>query len=231
LTAAQAITHEYSRADALSAVAAHLPVDQQAAVLTQALTAAQAITDEWRRADALSAVAARLPVDQPQLLRQALFTAQAITDERGRAHALSAVAARLPVDQQAAVLRQALFTAQAIPDEQFRADALSTVAAHLPVDQPQLLTEALHITWRTATEGAAAAALEHLATHWHSIARTLGRSERVLVSQTLRAFSRVQRFVCLEAIAALAPVIARLGGAGALQGVVEAMDDTARWWP
>jgi len=94
LAAAQAIQDEYTRALALSDVAARLPVDQQPAVLAQALAAAQAIQDESSRAEALSAVAARLPADQTDLLAQALAAARAIQDEDSRARALSAVAAQ-----------------------------------------------------------------------------------------------------------------------------------------
>jgi hypothetical protein len=74
---ALAIPNEYYRAQALSALASHLPEP----LLRQAL----AIPDEHHRANALSALAPRLPAP---LLPQALDAALAIHDDDDRAQAL-----------------------------------------------------------------------------------------------------------------------------------------------
>ena len=60
LTAATAITDDHARAQALTALAPHLPADQQPRA-GQALTAATAITDDSARAQALTALAPHLP--------------------------------------------------------------------------------------------------------------------------------------------------------------------------
>jgi hypothetical protein len=51
------------------------------------------------------------------------------------------------------------------------------------------------------------------------------------LTATLRAFARQPRERLLEALAALAPVLAELGGAPALDDVAEAVILTGEWWP
>ncbi|MEH2238265.1 NB-ARC domain-containing protein, partial [Nostoc sp.] len=129
LAAARTIQSEYSRADALSALAEKLPE-----VLPEALAAATAIQDKYYRANALSALAEKLP---PELLPEALAAARAIQDENYRANALSALAEKLPE-----VLPEALAAARAIQDENYRANALSALAEKLPEVLPEALAAA-----------------------------------------------------------------------------------------
>jgi hypothetical protein len=74
-------------------LAVHLPPEQRAQVLSEALTAAQAIDDESNRASALSALAPHL---LPEQLSQALKASLAISEDSPRASALSALAPHSP---------------------------------------------------------------------------------------------------------------------------------------
>ena len=51
------------------------------------------------------------------------------------------------------------------------------------------------------------------------------------LSVTLSAFAGARRANLLGAIAALLPVIHRLGGEEAVRGTAQAIIDTAKWWP
>ena len=163
LAAATAITDDYSRARALTALAPQLPPDQRASVLAQALAAATAITDDYSRAEALTALAPQLPPDQrASVLAQALAAATAITDERWRARALTDLAPQLPPDQRASVLAQALAAATAITHDYLRAEALTALAEHLP---PDLLAQALAAATAITDDYSRAEALTGLAEH------------------------------------------------------------------
>ncbi|QIR41252.1 hypothetical protein HCG51_05095 [Tolypothrix sp. PCC 7910] len=146
-TAARSIQDEYSRVDALSALAENLPPE----LLQEALATACSIQDEYSRASALSALAENLP---PELLQEALTTARSIQDEYSRASALSALAENLPE-----VLPEALTAALSIQSEYFRASALSALAENLPEVLPEALTAARLIQ----DESARARALRALA--------------------------------------------------------------------
>ena len=155
LEAATAIRNDNTRAQALAALAPHLPADQQA----RALEAATAIRDGDTRARVLTALAPHLPADQ---MDAALEAATAIRDDRARVQALTALAPHLPADQQPAAVASALDTAIAIRNEHARADALTALAPHLPPDQ---LARALEAATAIRNEHARADALTALASH------------------------------------------------------------------
>jgi hypothetical protein len=163
LSIAIAIPDDYYRAKLLSVLAPLLPVDQELAVLTQAVTAATAISDDTHRAGMLVQLAPLLPADQqPAVLARALAAASADAGEAAataiasgsdvnpsafvadRVLILTALAPLLPADQQSDVLAQALSVANAIPDAYFRSEALTVVGSYLPADQQSaVLVQAL----------------------------------------------------------------------------------------
>jgi hypothetical protein len=223
----------------LAAVAAALPSGQRPAVLARALAVAQAIMDNRQRANALAAVADRLPSEQrPAVLAQALAAAQAFMQEEWRwsdtpaeaAFILEEVSERLASDQ-SELLARVLAAAQRIPDERWRAWALRAVATRLPSDQSELLAQAWQALVQVAGADWSADALAVLVNNWSGLSAATGKTEAGLLSETLRAFSRAGRSQCLAALGALAPLFDRLGGPPALQGVAQAIADTAKWWP
>ncbi|WP_099072324.1 NB-ARC domain-containing protein [Nostoc linckia] len=149
LTAARAIQDEFSRVEALSALADKLPPE----LLPEALTAAKAIEDEFSRTYALSALADKLP---PELLPEALTAAKAIEDEDFRTYFLSALADKLPPE----LLPEVLTAAKAIEDKDFCTYALSALADKLP---PELLPEALAAARAIPYDSSRAKALSALA--------------------------------------------------------------------
>jgi len=73
--------------------------------------------------------------------------------------------------------------------------------------------------------------MKYLAEHWEAIAQSNNRSEFAELSLTLHAFAPAERGILLAAISALTPVIVKLGGQKAIRETVQAIVDTARWWP
>jgi hypothetical protein len=155
LAAAKAIGDERQRADALAALAPHLPPDERTKTLGEALAAARTIFGgyEIQRARALAALAPQLP---PELLGEALAAAQVVGDEGGRAEALAALAPHLPPE----LLGEALAAAKAVGDERIRVQALAVLAPYLP---PELLGEALTAARDIVSEYVRAEALAALA--------------------------------------------------------------------
>ena len=151
LSTALAISNEWQRADALSALAPHL----DAALLPTALTATLALQEKPQRAKALGALAPHLNAIPSST---ALAAALALSDERQRADALGALAPHLD----AALLPTALTAALALSDERQRADALSALAPHLDA---ALLPTALTATLALQEKPQRAKALGALAPH------------------------------------------------------------------
>ncbi|MBD2338875.1 hypothetical protein H6G64_18025 [Calothrix sp. FACHB-156] len=241
LATARAIQDEYSRADALRALADKLPE-----VLPEALAAARAIQDEYSRASALRALADKLP---PELLPEALAAARAIQDEYSRADALSALADKLPevlpealaaaraiqseryrasalralADKLPEVLPEALAAARAIQDERYRASALRALADKLP----EVLPEALAAARAIQSEYSRAYALSALADKLPQMP-----SARLfpLWQDTIHQLSFRTRPNLLSDIKALFPVIFALGSEVATAEVARAIIDVGRWW-
>ncbi|RMF22823.1 MAG: hypothetical protein D6765_13835, partial [Bacteroidetes bacterium] len=92
LDIAREIVDERYRAEALAALAPHLPEKKRQEVLREALEVARAIENEGNRAEALSALTPHLP---EALLSEALDVAREIEEEMLRAWALAALAPRL----------------------------------------------------------------------------------------------------------------------------------------
>ena len=172
LSAAQEVSDPLARAEALAAIALHLPdaereAPQEEAVRAarEALGPARAISDPIARAEALAAIALHLPDaerEAPQeeavrAAREALGPARAISDPIARAEALAAIALHLPdaergAPQEGAVraAREALGPARAISDPIARAEALAAIASHLPdAEREAPLEEAVRAArWR-----------------------------------------------------------------------------------
>jgi hypothetical protein len=81
---------------ALSALASHLPMEQRAEVLADALTVAESIKDRFSRVHAFGRLAPHLPMEQrAEVLADALTVARLIEDPSARAYALSQLAPHL----------------------------------------------------------------------------------------------------------------------------------------
>jgi hypothetical protein len=117
-----------ARADALSALVPHLPLE----LLPHALAAARAIRGTGARAEALGALAPYLP---PELLRKALAAARALRHAQPRSKALLTLAPLLDAKERRTVLRQALVATRAIENGRERARMLETLAPLLNAEE------------------------------------------------------------------------------------------------
>jgi hypothetical protein len=188
------------------------------------LEVARAVRDEGQRSGALAALAPRLP---GPLLAEALELARAIGDEQQRSGALAALAAQLA---ELGFPSESLEVARAVRDEGQRSGALAAVARLLAEGpaRDQALQEALEAALAVRDEGQRFEALAALGPHLATISPTALNS---IWHQTLRLLVTRSRSELLADLVALVPVIAALGGAGAVIGMRRAIRDVGRWWP
>ncbi len=122
----------YSRAEALIALAPHLPES----LLPDALTAASQIEDQYYRVRALIRLALRLPLEQQaSVWTQAFAAATQITNVYNRVEVLTSIIPHLPNEQQATVGAQTLTAVDSIDSALYRAKALIALAPYLPNEQ------------------------------------------------------------------------------------------------
>ena len=209
LAAATAISDDHFRSRALAGLAPHLPAD----LLSQALAAAIAMPNDYFRAEALSGLAPHL---LPHLHPRALAAASAMDSDMFAANALSGLAPYLPADLHA----RALTRVKTMTGWRFRASVLTGLAPHMPAD---LLVEAIAATPKTSLE-----TIKAILDRGSSILSV--KDERFL--DLLRACFRIAaRSSCLYVIALMSSAIDELGGPGAIQEGVNAIEDVHRWWP
>ncbi|NPA91581.1 MAG: hypothetical protein GXO55_09070, partial [Chloroflexi bacterium] len=168
------------RAEALAALAPHLPED----LMAQALGAARMIASDRYRAEALAALAPHLPQD---LMAQALVAARKIRDQDHRALALAALAPHLPQD----LMAQALDAARKIESAQYRAKALAALAPRL-AELPLL---ELYPLWRETLPALARRTRKDLLADiraLHPVIHKLGGEEAI--AETARAIIDVGRW-------------------------------------
>jgi hypothetical protein len=202
LAAAQAISEEGERAQAIAAFAPHLDGVQREQALALGLAAVHARGwYRWNRAEVLAALADNL---SGELLTQGLASIQAISDEPARAEWLTALAPRLDDVQREQALAQELAAAQAIGDKLARAKVLAALAPHLSGAQREqafaqglAAAQAIEHGWDSVQSEALAALAPHL-------------SGELLVQGVVAAKAIGDHSPRAKALAALAP---RLSGA------------------
>jgi hypothetical protein len=133
LLVARGIDDAWRRTEALTGIAARLPVGVEPSALSEALSAARGIDDERERALALSAIVPLLSAEaQPNVLSEALSAADSVAAGWSRGEALAEVVMWLPVEHALAVARR-------IDHTGWRVHALVTVARRLPTEKRTLL--------------------------------------------------------------------------------------------
>jgi hypothetical protein len=193
-------------------------------------------------------------VQRAQILNEA---AQAARGSLRHACTLTEVSSRLAGEQRSQGLAEALNAACAIGDESDRAYVLAEVAQRL-AGEPDLLLDALDATCDIANRSAYAYALVAVvrqlareAPLWSPRPDMSGAADPSedrpdssstladwqapprgypLFAWILDAASDLPRAPLLSLVKALAPAIAALGGAEAMQEADDAIRDTARWW-
>jgi formylglycine-generating enzyme required for sulfatase activity len=179
LAAIGAIQNNDRLANALTALAPHLPAE----LMGEALGIALSLPDEGARVAGLQALAPYLPQD---LLAEALAAARTIDNAYIRVFALGALAPHLPERQRDEALAEALATARTLANAYIRVRALGELAPHLP--QPQrdaVLAEALAAASTLDNAPNRAYALVALAPHLPEVQRNQALSEALAVARTL----------------------------------------------
>jgi phosphoribosyl-ATP pyrophosphohydrolase len=223
LTDARAIEDAADRACALAGLALRLLAPSRGEVRKEALALARSVAGQRSRADALARVVPGLdPQDGARIAREALAVAR-----EGHSVPAELVVALLPVLTEAerdCELRAALDGARQGDDRQ-RAATVSRLVRHLP---PALLERALETAIAIANWPARRGVLAELSSRLVELpAVTLAP----LWFRALKASAARSRPDLLADLQALGPVIAALGGAGAIDETVRAIYDTGRWWP
>jgi len=211
LSAARTITNETARARVLTSLAPHLPEP----LMTEALSAARAITDETARAEALIDLAPHLP---ELLMAEALSTARAIAYEYARAHALAGLAPRLPD----LLIAEALSAARAITNDNPRAEALTSLSSHLA---NELRIEVFSVSFSVAE----LSVIRQIMAMWSK--NNFVEFQVGLWTEKLHTSARNIRFVLLDDLIALLPLIEHLGGKSAIEDFFYALHDIMTWWP
>jgi hypothetical protein len=245
LQTALAIEEPSAREVALNALAPLLPEE----LAERAFGATKEVTPEFVAAGALAALAPRLP---ERALPEAFELAEQMHPS-SRATALAALVPRMPraeaivaaAELQGGPYRaQALLAlspwseeelpavlpaARAIEEPVWHARVLLALrpAATAPLSE-QLLDEALDATGRIPFEEPRS---ETLAT---ALPQLVALPRQALLPRWRRLLSALEarsRADVLSAVAALAPVLKRIGGDEAVQESVDAIRDVAAWWP
>lgn len=192
------------------------------------------IQNEYARAEALIGLG---PYLSESLLSEALAATRMIEKESVRAQALRGLALHLPDTLRTIALQEALTAIQAIQNEDSRANTLLGLAPHLP---ESLLAElASYLPEALLPEALATArAIENVEYRAKSLVGLLPRfvelSHPAILSlwqELLEAWNRRSRQALLSDLQVLTPVIAKLGGDGAIVELYHAIQDVGRWWP
>ncbi|MEV0560988.1 hypothetical protein [Dactylosporangium sp. NPDC050588] len=238
-----------SEVDLLAGIAAHLPPGQRPAVAARATELALALAAPDSRAKALAKAVRHLPPDQreatiaavlsedgprppsvllaalapylpAELQRQAVAAVAAIRHPETRAQRFVELVRRLPDE----LLPDAAAAAGADPSRFWRAELLARLADRLT---PELLAAALpavgrgHFPARAFAERAQALV----------DADPSPERVRLAVEVLRRALPEHRTYGSLAAVGALAGTIVRVGGPGAAQGVLDAIDEVQARWP
>ncbi|MBI3944986.1 MAG: hypothetical protein HY321_03640 [Armatimonadetes bacterium] len=211
LAMARRIRRGERREKALAALEARLlPVDSG-----EALAAVRRMEDEDERAERLAALAPRLP---KPLLSEAVEVARAIQDPGVRGWALAALTGYLDDVLKRRAVCETMVAVESLADEEERADILVELAPHLP--EPQR---------REALGGILALGrAEDLAALAPVLAQFPPAELHPLWQGVLQALAKRGTPCLLEGLAALAPVLAALGGPmGACEVAAMVVGDSA----
>jgi len=208
LLAAAAEAVPDARADALVALAPHIPDE----LLSDALAVASVTNDPDARVKALAAF---LPHLRGELRMRAHADAIAAADSaQNRAQALAALAPHMPENERAGAVADALMAAYASNNDEAKAEVISTLAPHLP---EELLVSAIAMGSTMREPRACGALFSGIAPHL---------SDELLVRAAAAADGSPA--VRTEALAALAPSLSRLSRATVHKAWDEALRGAAQ---
>jgi hypothetical protein len=217
---AHAVKPPHHKANILAAVAPVLPE----ALLDRAVAVAELVHTPYDRMHVLTALLPRLP---ERLHDAALAAAHDVPNRYQRVNALLELIPHSSPGLRYPILDEALDTAMGIQDDYDRASALAHLApytdaqTHIQNQQQEALSLALDACLQVTDTAARAELLARLATAW---ARLLSPAQSYPLWRHVVSFLRLQPHAdVLVDLAALAPVIERMGVPVALGEVVETL--------
>jgi len=217
---AAAIEDPQYRAAAYGGIAARLRDRPRREAWDAAFAATREIDDGEEQAQTLAGFAPHLPAG---LLADALTLADEIEPTEGRDRRGQAYAALTPyVD--AELVDDALAKVRAIQDDRWRAIALAGLSRH----GDAILREGLGAAASLDEASWRASSLERLAS---TVSGLDAEAAHGLWREALAVLARRTREDLLSDLGALSALVARLGGAEAVAGAVDALEDVRRWWP
>ncbi len=224
LDLAQAPRPAHHRASALAAIAPVLPP----ALLERVVAAALDIEPPY---DRMHVLAALLPLRPAQLRDEALATARAVPNRMQRVSALLEVVPHLGRGERAPALAEALETALGIDDDYDRASALAHLAPHIGASDAarNRCQDALSLALDACLEAPHDERCADLLARLAELAATLLPPAQAypLWRRAALALRGQPQADVLAVLAALAPLIAHLGAASAVDEIAGALLDAA----
>jgi DNA-directed RNA polymerase subunit F len=212
LDRARAAASPQDRAGMLAAAAPVLPE----ALLDEAVMLALSIEPPY---DQMHVLTALLPRQPEALLDPALAAANAVPDRYQRVNALLELVPHTTPALRYPILEDALDTAQGVEDDYDRASALAHIAPYLDAHgvAQNRQQDALRLALEACFAADDPALLARVATRW---AQALSPAQSYPLWREAVAFLRMQPYgAALARLAALAPVIAHIGGPGAINAL------------
>jgi hypothetical protein len=203
--------------------------ETKSGLFSQIVDSARAVSQEELKGRAVAAAAkfASSEIDARNLIREALDIAQTLADDYKRTILLIDIASNLPdAPESREALRQARDSAMKLAqDHPQGAHILTRLAAHLPEHQPELISRAFELA-------AAIPDLDARGQAFAGLVENLSGAQRITALRCiLERCSRIPRANSLDALAALAPIVAQEGGDGLVLSTIEAIQRVAKWWP
>jgi hypothetical protein len=196
------------------------------ALLPEALEAAREIVSLQYQADVLRCLIRQMPYS---LVLKALQIVRSVRVSKYRAELLGSLALRSPDSQRIEILKEALAAGRRVPEEfgngGGRAEVLEHLAPHLP---EELISDAFAVACSIRSDQSRARAMKALAPRLAELPRPVLYS---LWQDHLQRSALHERKRLLYDLQALGSVINSLGGAQAILGTINAIDEVGCWWP
>ena len=220
------IQDEDEQAHVLGKLGTNLSAEHQKQVMKNALEAAHVIEDEGRRSRVLGELGAYLPAE---LMKETLGATHSIQDEGWIARVLGELWANLPAERRDQVMKEALEVARGIRDGGDWQLLLSGLENDNVLIMENIIKQLVVIfsTERIDSQ----VVFREFAKRWCHFIWDEPDEEIDFLKKILWNSANYSRHVLLDRICDFIPVISSVGGENAICETVQAIRDTAEWWP
>lgn len=209
-----------------------LPPEQQETVLYNAIEVTKAIKDTEWHIKALAYGIRNLSHEQRLIvLNEMLTVARDSWSNEYRPKYLCLVAKHISPSERLSIIQEVLSDLKNIDSGPRRLDIFSTLAECLTPEMTDLQLSLLSEACAYRHENESVDILKSLVPYWRDMCVASNLMEVDEVIKVLLTFSDTKREILVRLIAALMPIIARLGGERAVNETAQALLDTKQWWP